>query len=202
MRRIGADIYMTLQEEEEGVVVVVHRTSRHHPHAMPAVPQASQLLCRIDAATEASFLIGTRGRNVRLIKDHCHAEVCVSENEVRFMPRASPSLYNDDALMRMWRMVLSCLGGGVLRWCVTPAASRRFFPHPPLKALAATCGCDLEQLRARTGHTCLLLLPRMAEVPPDAATLARLKSSVRDARAVLMPALRSITAATTVTKAQ
>jgi hypothetical protein len=145
-----------------------------------------RVLCTLQGDAETGFLIGTRGRNLALIAHRSRAVLWVvkQKQEVHLLlPTTTPNL------LLAWRMMIAFLTGGALRWCVTPAQSKRCEPTAELKALAATVDCDLELLPSRRGHTCLLLLPRLADEASAETTLAHFRLHMPAARATVLDAI-------------
>ena len=88
--------------------------------------------------------------------------------------------------------------------CLWAQATREGFPDhlvPTLRATALRHECDLELLRSRRGHMCLMLLPRLPLQPSDDADSAKeeepllrfcfdeFRTRIRAARDELLPAL-------------
>ena len=79
-------------------------------------------LFELTSAAEAPFLVGTKGRNMSLIRHHTGYAIFIEGAAVTMAPqRAKP----DAALAR--RMALSACSGGILRWFICPQARRIYF---------------------------------------------------------------------------
>ena len=79
-------------------------------------------LFELTSAAEAPFLVGTKGRNMSLIRHHTGYAIFIEGAAVTMAPqRAKP----DAALAR--RMALSACSGGILRWFICPQACRIYF---------------------------------------------------------------------------
>lgn len=145
------------------------------------------LLFRLAHTYEAGFVVGAGGRNTALLFKASGVPVRVHGEEVYAL---QPRRGGDTALAH--RMALSMSAGGVLRWFVTPTATARGYPperQAALCALAEERGCDLQLLRSRRGHMCLLLVVQTLD------TEAR--ERVRTARDALLLALTTTTTTTT-----
>jgi len=148
---------------------------------------------------EAPFLVGVKGRNISIIRKYTGVSINIRDNVVYVTPQRQRS---DVELAR--RMSISACCGGVLRWFVTPAATKKGFPEhceAELRALAYKHQCALELLRSRRGHMCLMLIPDPSslltnEDAEDHFSTEHLRSLVYSARVVLLEALSS-TASTT-----
>jgi len=123
-------------------------------------------------STEAPFLVGIKGRNISLIYKYTGMSVVV-KGEAVFMKRARPAKINIELA---WKMALSASCGGILRWFLVPNATKEGYPpdrEAEFQAVAARFDCDLELLRSRRGHMCLMLLPRLEFEPQAACEVAK-----------------------------
>ena len=149
--------------------------------AMPQPDETEEApLFRLAHAHEAGFVVGAGGRNTALILKASGVPVRVQGEEVHALhPRRGAK---DTVLAH--RMALSMSAGGVLRWFVTPTATAHGYPserQAALRALAEERGCDLQLLRSRRGHMCLLLVVQALD--------AESRDRVRTARDALLLAL-------------
>ena len=141
-------------------------------------------LFRLAHAHEAGFVVGAGGRNTALIFKASGVPVRVSGEEVYALRRREGAAASAEDASLAHRMALSMSAGGVLRWFVTPTATAHGYPperQATLGALADARGCDLQLLRSRRGHMCLLLVVRTLD---DEA-----RERVRTARDALLLAL-------------
>jgi hypothetical protein len=155
---------------------------------------------------DAPFLVGAKGRNIALVRKFAGMELVIRGLEVW----ATPFCAKADPLLAR-QMALSACTGGVLRWFVTPRATEAGYPNhvqSALKALANDYHCDLQALRSRRGHVCLMLVPRLSYAPPytttntttatkdtdhaDQEELALFRPRLREAREVLLSALQAV----------
>jgi len=108
---------------------------------------------------EAPFLVGTKGRNISLIRKISGVTVSIKDQNVAM----AASRANPDYVMT-WRMVMSACYGGILRWFETPYATKKGYPEEKQQEyskLAFSFDCKLELLRSRRGHMCLMLIPQI-----------------------------------------
>ncbi len=170
-------------------------------------PKQQLHLLTMQSASEAPFLVGAKGRNISLVRKFAGMDLEIRGLDVFATPFCSKA---DPLLGR--QLALSACTGGVLRWFVTPRATEEGYPdhlQAGLKALADTFHCDLEPLRSRRGHVCLMLVPRLSLLLPPLAAycisssgakekkeeadaeLAQFRQHVRDAREALLLALHT-----------
>ena len=156
-------------------------------------------LFTLASAMEAPFLIGAGGRNVSLVRKHTGVRLVIRGIEVFMIPASPPEPADLGAeLLMAKRLAFSSSIGGVLRWFVTPQATLHGFPDhkvPEWSRLADSYACDLQSLRSRKGHICVLLVPRMTATIVDGATeeeeeeLARVRVLIPRAREALLQAM-------------
>ena len=143
---------------------------------MPSPSDERTPLFQLSHTNEAGFIVGAGGRNTALVFKVAGVPVRV-DGETVYALRRRDSAACDLALAH--RMALSMSAGGVLRWFVTPVATAQGYPperQAALCALAEARGCDLQLLRSRRGHMCLLLVVQTL----DAEARERVRT-VRDA---------------------
>ena len=158
-----------VEEKEEGWQLML-RNGRHRKLPTPpptttteAVEKEEEvrtLLFTMESPTEAAFLIGTKGRNVALIRKHSSLTVRIEGMDVW----AVGTPQQQQHVLLACRMALSACVGGVLRWFVTPQATRAGYPEtmvPLFQRTAAAYRCDVAALRSHKGHMCVLLLPQL-----------------------------------------
>jgi len=142
------------------------------------------LLFRLANANEAGFVVGAGGRNAALILKITGVPVRVEGEDVYALKKGEDNGGSGKLLAH--RMALSMSAGGVLRWFVTPTSTAHGYPvdrQAALRALAEERGCDLQLLRSRRGHMCLLLIVKDTEA----------REQVRTARDALLLALTTTT---------
>ena len=116
--------------------------------------------------------MGSKGRNISLVRKYSGMAIFIRAKDVCMMPQRN----KPDALLAL-KLSLSASTGGVLRWFVTPQATRDGYPEhivPLLKRAAYDHECDLEVMRSRRGHVCIMLVPRLFQHHHTASDAANL----------------------------
>ena len=119
--------------------------------------------------------------------------IFVKENAVYMTSSSRPNVDPELA----WRLAFSASCGGVLRWFLVPAATKEGYPKHKIgmfKAMAADFECNIELLRSRKGHMCLMLIPKLnfpefPAVVPLESEVARFRVLIQQAREVILPVL-------------
>lgn len=108
---------------------------------------------------ELPYLIGSKGRNISLIRKFTGIMISIENNLVHMLPVKKNA--NVDLC---WKMVLSACYGGILRWFETPYATKKGYPEDKIdeyQAMAKKLDMSLDLLRSRRGHMCLMLTPNI-----------------------------------------
>jgi hypothetical protein len=159
-----------------------------------AAAEARTLLFRLSHANEAGFVVGAGGRNASLILKITGVPVRVDGEDIYALISPAGGLKKEsDNMSLAHRMAFSMSAGGVLRWFVTPTATAHGYPtdqQAALRAIAEERGCELQLLRSRRGHMCLLLIVK--GIDADAREKVR---TARDALLLALTAHESKTAA-------
>jgi len=182
------------------------------PAPAATVAASEEERCRLfvlGSPLEAPFLIGAGGRNISLVRKYANVRVTVQNDEVLMSalppsattavsPISSGSSSKEQNALLAKRLAFSASVGGVLRWFVTPQATLHGYPAdrvPAWKGLADSFECDLEALRSRKGHVCILLVARLTRLQDDAqgrAELDRFRALVGGAREALLAAMMAL----------
>lgn len=139
---------------------------------------------------EAPFLIGSKGRNISLIRKFSGMIISIRDQDVVMCKSKATS-----DVITAWRMVVSACYGGILRWFETPYATMKGYPEnrvPEFEKIAKNYDCELQLLRSRRGHMCLMLIPRIILDNNDAINeekRGQWADTIHSAREALLAAL-------------
>ena len=112
---------------------------------------------------QAPFLVGSRGRNLALIREYTGMVIQLKKDGKVEMTKSS--LHSDPHAA--YCMALSSSYGGIIHWFKTRRATEKGYPREKeaeLQSIASTFQCTLQLLRSRQGHMCLILIPNIVNM--------------------------------------